>query len=117
MKSIKSLLAATLITFATFSAYAQDGAFVLNHPDGAGCTIFGFGLSGVYVGPATIVVTPSGDFNAQCNAVLVDGVPEEDAVRINDAPLSAGDLGDVVCDLQVTPSGHLNLVNCDFAEF
>ena len=115
MKSIKTLIVATLMTFATFSASAQDGAVVLNHPDGAGCTIFGFGLSGVYAGPATILVTPSGQFNAQCNAVLVDGVPEEDAVRINDVTLNSP-FGEIVCDLQVTPSGHLNVVHCDFAE-
>lgn len=112
MKLIKLLCISAFLTFAAASVHAQDGAYVLNHSDGLGCTIFGFGLNGLYAGPATLVETPSGKVNAQCNAVLVDGDPEEDATRISNV-IFGSPVGSIECDIQVTPSGHANLIGCD----
>lgn len=75
-----ALLCGTILTalllFVAFSVQAPDtadanGATVLNHPDGLQC--FFIAAGGLYNGPATLVATPSGNVNGQCNASVIAG--------------------------------------------
>jgi len=84
-----------------------NGATVLNHPDGLQC--FFSAAGGFYNGPATLVETPSGNVNGQCNATVIAGSPVTSNTKFT--AVFGSPFGRVTGRCVLTPSGN---GNCNF---
>ena len=94
------------VATATDSVNAQ--ANVLNFGRD-GITCFVNALGGGYTGPATLVQTPSGNINGNCNAQLVAGAPVAETTKVD--LLFGSPFGPIVGSCVFTKSGN---VNCSF---
>lgn len=112
--SSAAALAAALV-IGTAPTSAEAAAEVYTHGDGFLCTLNLVGVPGIpngtYVGPTTIVASAAGKRALQCNAVLVAGSPVPTSAERVVGVLTPTPVGDVFCDITVTPSGHANM-NC-----
>jgi hypothetical protein len=101
---LAAIPAALLIT--TSLAHASEGATVYNHADGQTCVIT---LSNAaYTGDGTLVQTPKGRVNAQCDATLIAGTPVDMATRT--LGVTAGSpFGPLPCDIVETPLGNASM--------
>ena len=78
-------------------------AFVMNKPDGLSCvaSVAGF----LATGPATLVITPSGNVAFICQADVIAGPPlPNNTIRVTGVGGPAGS----TCNVVINPAGKLN---------
>lgn len=95
-------LVVVAIVLSAAPAAANNGAFVLNKPDGVGCIIFTG--SGIYLGPGVFVANNGGNVLFQCNASLIAGPGVSSANNIRGVPGPVG----TTCKIVETPGGIAN---------
>jgi hypothetical protein len=66
---------------------------------------------GGYSGDCTVVHTPSGNINAECDADLLFGDPAGEATRLTGGNVFFSESGSLPCEVELTPSGKAN-VSC-----
>lgn len=106
--AVAAVSVAVAFALATPTMATGNGATVLNHPDGLMC--FYGAAGGAYQGPATLVQTPKGKVNGQCNARLQKGTPAAPGTKVT--LIFATPFGNVEGNCTLTPSGN---GNCRFS--